>query len=516
MDIPQFLNKKDFYLASIAENREVLKYIPNEARNNELYQAAIKDVRWLKFVPEEQYQDEKMCMAIAMHDKKIFDFFLNKFESEEFYFAAFQQGYVEFKEIPEEYKSKDLYLYIIEMDEFIDLDDISDKIIDKDIYYSAYLKDLITFEDIPNKYKNKEICSKYIQEGNYLCHIPLELRDRELCLAAFEKNVAAITDVPEHLLDKEICLMAVRKDGRLLRDVPNAMRDREICLAAVQSRGTALEHVPKHIRDKELCLAAVQQHGLALKDVPAPVKDANVCLAAVGQTGSALKYVPAKLRDSEICSVALLNAPPDKMSEVRSNVPKILAEKLQNVVTKIPEKSKKSSHHYYADPFEEWSTFWKYKDEKPQLELLKNNEKFAIDYEKTNFSIVFNEQCKPALKSASGKIFKNLPKSKNTDDEKVAEAQLFWSLLRDDLKSEESKYLSCLKETMSRGLWWNLKSFKRIMEEHPLLPYMLKSLVWHTEADGELIFFMANPDGDFLDQYGRCIELEADAHNISI
>nr|MCR5259589.1 DUF4116 domain-containing protein [Desulfovibrio sp.] len=74
-------------------------------------------------------------------------------------------------------------------------------------------------------------------------YVPMELRTRELCLAAVKADGMAIRDVPERLKTPEICLAAVQDAGVwALAEVPEAMRTAEICEAATAS-GLLMETV---------------------------------------------------------------------------------------------------------------------------------------------------------------------------------------------------------------------------------------------------------------------------------
>jgi hypothetical protein len=46
---------------------------------------------------------------------------------------------------------------------------------------------------------------KFINDGNTLCHIPYELRTKELCELAIKQNGNALKFVPDNLRTKKLC-----------------------------------------------------------------------------------------------------------------------------------------------------------------------------------------------------------------------------------------------------------------------------------------------------------------------
>ncbi|MDB2343820.1 DUF4116 domain-containing protein, partial [Porticoccaceae bacterium] len=119
------------------------------------------------------------------------------------------------------------------------------------------------------------------------------------------------------LKTKELCLAAVEEYSLALEYVPEELKTKEICSAAVKEWGGALEYVPEELKTKELCSAAVKQHGYALRDVPLKFKSAEVCLEAVIDNGLALEFVPTIHKTRKLCALAF-----EKTTEAHQFIPK--------------------------------------------------------------------------------------------------------------------------------------------------------------------------------------------------
>ncbi len=98
-----------------------------------------------------------------------------------------------------------------------------------------------------------------IQERNWtLQFVPEELRTKEMCLVAVEKDGMNLGDVPEELITPELCEIAVTQTGYALELVPEELRTIELCEVAVSNSGWALEFVPEEFKTLELCKYAIE------------------------------------------------------------------------------------------------------------------------------------------------------------------------------------------------------------------------------------------------------------------
>eukprot|EP01061_Rhynchopus_euleeides_P009718 TRINITY_DN1895_c0_g3_i1.p1 TRINITY_DN1895_c0_g3~~TRINITY_DN1895_c0_g3_i1.p1 ORF type:complete len:266 (+),score=36.98 TRINITY_DN1895_c0_g3_i1:51-848(+) len=147
-----------------------------------------------------------------------------------------------------------------------------------------------------------------VEVDNWLesAHITVQ-RDREIVLAAVQRNGASLKYADDTLKgDREIVLAAVQ-NGYVLTNASDTMRaDREIALAAVRHHCWAVNHVHDTLRgDREIVLAAVR-NGWLLKNVEYTLRgDREIVLAAVQQHKWALKYAhPALHGDPELLRLA--------------------------------------------------------------------------------------------------------------------------------------------------------------------------------------------------------------------
>ena len=82
-------------------------------------------------------------------------------------------------------------------------------------------------------------------------------------IEAIQERNWTLQFVPEELRTKEMCFVAVEKDGMNLGDVPKELITPEICAIAVENDGQALAYVPDELRTKEICEIALAQGYLA-------------------------------------------------------------------------------------------------------------------------------------------------------------------------------------------------------------------------------------------------------------
>ena len=116
------------------------------------------------------------------------------------------------------------------------------------------------------------------KDGTELEYVPIEFKDRRMCLAALtSSNVTSFifgmvleVNKNKNVIDEEICLAALKIPNIIFSNIPQEFRTRSVCLAACKSSIIYfnLKDVPKEIIDEEICLAAAQNDGTALLHVP--------------------------------------------------------------------------------------------------------------------------------------------------------------------------------------------------------------------------------------------------------
>ena len=151
------------------------------------------------------------------------------------------------------------------------------------------------------------------------------------------RNGKPLQDVPMELRDREICLEAVKRYGEALGSIPDELRDREMCMTAVRQVGCALRHVPEDLCDHEICLAAVKQTGWALRDVPTHLRDMEICCAAARQDKVAMNFFPNGMLDRILQKAIAEERPPaenekDGFSSEKKEKPIVNPEMLAEVI----------------------------------------------------------------------------------------------------------------------------------------------------------------------------------------
>lgn len=174
----------------------------------------------------------------------------------------------------------------------------------------------------------------------HLAYVPLYMRDQEICTAAISKNGDTIKFLKKHLRTPELCMIAVKqlhcKNGirceSALQHVPNNVANHSIYLAAVTHNGDALKYVPMRDRNTELCYAAVKQYGMAIEHVPYDFQTCAIAklslmtasdaepttyrdirrrenvMATIQRCAGALFHINVKHRTLELCSMAIMHS----------------------------------------------------------------------------------------------------------------------------------------------------------------------------------------------------------------
>lgn len=124
--------------------------------------------------------------------------------------------------------------------------------------------------------------------------------------------------------------------------------------------------------------------------------------------------------------------------------------------------------------------------------------------EKRSFSVRFDEQLKPQLYGAEGKVMKSLPRANKQDDETlVAEAKAHWKYLKKEAKAIAGERIRQLERAMCEGRSWSHDEFLSFFARHALLFNLATRIVW---SSGD-IFFRLCADGTFADENDDAVAL---------
>jgi hypothetical protein len=159
---------------------------------------------------------------------------------------------------------------------------------------------------VPKQLRSLELCAIAVkQSGLNLKFVPWAHRTPEICEIAVSQNAHALTHVRVRDRTEGLCKIAVEQMGRILGEIPKHLWSEEICKIALAQDGRALESVPDNLRSEELCRIALSQTTSALRFVPLSLRDFNLCKFVLERDGHALQYVPDRLRTPDLCEIAV-------------------------------------------------------------------------------------------------------------------------------------------------------------------------------------------------------------------
>ena len=105
-----------------------------------------------------------------------------------------------------------------------------------------------------------------------LDRVPEELRDKEVCQAAYNHNFFNFRFIPHEILRQNLffCVVAVRSHGDFLQYIPDDIIQLKsyLCTIAVKNSALALEFVPPNLKTYSICLSALKKNLNAISFVP--------------------------------------------------------------------------------------------------------------------------------------------------------------------------------------------------------------------------------------------------------
>lgn len=143
-----------------------------------------------------------------------------------------------------------------------------------------------------------------------LAAIPVDLRTRNVCIAALEKTKSARTvdHVPASIMDSEIAKVAIRAVPETIKRIP-------------------VEHIDEHI-----AVEAASRTSLAA--IPDVLRTEAVCLAAVSARANDIVHVSDERRTKPV-ALAMLESVSSKMTDGRPGADRSAARSLANAVSEV-------------------------------------------------------------------------------------------------------------------------------------------------------------------------------------
>lgn len=102
-----------------------------------------------------------------------------------------------------------------------------------------------------------------------LKRVPMEMRTKDLCMAALRKSVSALEDFPPAFITQEVVNEAVNISGLALRYLPETFITRELCYKAV-TKGALIDlDIPERYYEAPLLELLIQHSDWQMERVPA-------------------------------------------------------------------------------------------------------------------------------------------------------------------------------------------------------------------------------------------------------
>jgi hypothetical protein len=127
-----------------------------------------------------------------------------------------------------------------------------------EVCYLAILLEPVSLLEVPMCHRDYNLCSTVFDENNYRCnllethelleHVPLEHRDKLMCIKAIRQNPFNLKYVPEELKCRTICEIAVGEHGEVLEYVPEVYKDKEMCYISLRKYTDPLKFMPEEMR----------------------------------------------------------------------------------------------------------------------------------------------------------------------------------------------------------------------------------------------------------------------------
>ncbi|MGV9455644.1 DUF4132 domain-containing protein [Streptomyces sp. NPDC003635] len=127
----------------------------------------------------------------------------------------------------------------------------------------------------------------------------------------------------------------------------------------------------------------------------------------------------------------------------------------------------------------------------------------VIDYGTRRFTVGFDEQLRPYVRDADGRLRKALPAPAAKDDPELAPAERKrFAALKKDVRTVAAAQVRRLEAAMVAQRAWTAGDFQELFVAHPLLCHLVRRLVWLREADGGVTAFRVAEDRTFADVRG--------------
>jgi|GEM_PF-6627948 len=208
----------------------LLKYIPNQLKNDELYLYAVQEKESVAifYVPEKFQTIEKILMHATNASPEMLEDFLKNIpknmQSNDFLFQLERKRYHIFQYFNSTLSTKEFYEYLI------------------------------------------------IEKGHigYLSKMPNELKTIDLCWFCIKKDIKLAGYIPSHCITKDLLIYLISEDAvvPIFKNTPHHLLTQELCDLTIKKYPPYFEYIPDQFKTPEMCWLAVSWRSNTLQFVP--------------------------------------------------------------------------------------------------------------------------------------------------------------------------------------------------------------------------------------------------------
>ncbi|WDB53515.1 WGR and DUF4132 domain-containing protein [Escherichia albertii] len=140
------------------------------------------------------------------------------------------------------------------------------------------------------------------------------------------------------------------------------------------------------------------------------------------------------------------------------------------------------------------------------------NGSLILDFGPRKFTVGFDETLKPVVRDANGKVLKDLPKPKQSDDKTLAtDAVNLFKQLKKDVRAIASQQITRLEQAMCQRRRWTTEQFRLFLVEHPLVRHLTRRLLWgvYNDENALITCFRVAEDSTYSDAQDQLFTLPA-------
>ncbi|EMM4152365.1 WGR and DUF4132 domain-containing protein [Escherichia coli] len=143
---------------------------------------------------------------------------------------------------------------------------------------------------------------------------------------------------------------------------------------------------------------------------------------------------------------------------------------------------------------------------------LDNSGSLILDFGPRQFTVGFDETLKPVVRDANGKVLKDLPKPKQSDNQTLAtDAVNLFKQLKKDVRAIASQQIDRLEQAMCQRRRWTAEQFRLFLVEHPLVRHLTRRLLWgvYNDENALITCFRVAEDSTYSDAQDELFTLPA-------